>query len=101
MSEKYKIIKGKVHDTGLPIDGCVLYFSKWNNDKDYYLYTWDKSLDDVVMQTMYKTEEEAGIGLYESMEEFEEAWKKDEWQSQGEFCLKPDAVDAIEVVKEM
>ena len=50
------------------------------------------------METMYKTETEAGMCLSDSLEEFEEHWK--EWEPQGTFCIPLSNVEEIKVIRE-
>lgn len=65
MEYKPKVITGKVTGTGWPIDGHVLWFSQWDYDnrESWHLYGWEDSEDEVVMQTVFKTETEAGLCL--------------------------------------
>lgn len=62
MEYKPKVITGKVTGTGWPIDGHVLWFSQWDYDnrESWHLYGWEDSEDEVVMQTVFQTETEAG-----------------------------------------
>lgn len=97
-----KIIKGKVTGTGWPIDGHVLHFSQWDYDnrKSWHLYGWEDEDDEAVMLTMHQTETEAGLSLYDTLEDFKEAWKAKEWEPQGSFCLPLDQVEVVEVIQE-
>ena len=95
-------VKGRVKGTGYPIDGHILYFSQWEWD-DYsssYLRDWDDKDEEAVMLTMYQSEQEAGLCLYDTLEEFIKAWKAKEWKAQGAFCLDLDQVEEIEVINE-
>lgn len=102
MAYKPKIVTGKVTGTGWPIDGHVLYFSQWDwdNRESWHLYGWDDADDEAVMLTMWETENEAGLSLYDTLEDFTAAWKAKEWEPQGSFCLDLDKVEVLEVKQE-
>lgn len=102
MGYKPKIIKGKVQNTGYPIDGHVLTFSQWDydNHESWHLYGWDQSDDEAVMETMHRAEVDAGLQSYNTLAEFERAWKAGEWSSCGAFCLPLDQVEALETLQE-
>lgn len=102
MPYKPKIIKGTVKGTGWPIDGHVLYFSQWDydNHENWHLYGWEDEADEAVMQTVFKTETEAGLCLHDTLESFTKSWKAKEWEPQGSFCLELDQVEVLEVVQE-
>ena len=89
------IVKGTVKNTGWPIDGHTLVFS----DHDGYLglVGWCDADDNAVMETMFETESEYGMCLYDTLEEFKEAWKKGEWEPQGAFTLPLNQVEIVEV----
>lgn len=101
MGYQPKIIRGKVKDTGYPIDGRALLFSLWDYDnyESYHLCGWQNDDDEAVMLTIYRSEEEAGIGLYDTLEEFTRAWKAEEYEPDGVFCLFPDNVEVLEVIQ--
>ncbi len=50
MGYQPKIIRGRVKDTGYPIDGLGLYFSLWDYDnyESYHLVGWNKEDDEAV-----------------------------------------------------
>jgi len=102
MGYKPKIIAGKVTGTGWPIDGHVLYFSQWDYDNydSWHLYSWDDADDEAVMLTVWQTENEAGLSLYDTLEDFTAAWKAKEWEPDGVFCLELNQVEVIEVIQE-
>lgn len=102
MEYKPKVITGKVTGTGWPIDGHVLWFSQWDYDnrENWHLYGWEDSEDEVVMQTVFKTETEAGLCLFDTLEKFAENWKAKKWEPQGSFCLPLDKVEVLEVKQE-
>lgn len=102
MGYKPKVIKGKVKNTGMPIDGHVLYLSLWDYDKygSYHLYSWDDEETEAVMQTMYQAETAAGFCSYDSLEQFCEAWKSGEYEPYGVFCIDLDKVEVLEVIQE-
>lgn len=102
MEYKPKVITGKVTGTGWPIDGHVLWFSQWDYDnrESWHLYGWEDSEDEVVMQTVFKTETEAGLCLFDTLEKFAENWKAKKWEPQGSFCLPLDKVEVLEVKQE-
>lgn len=96
-----KIVTGKVTGTGWPIDGHVLYFSQWDYDRDsWHLYGWDDADDEAVMLTVYQTEDEAGLSLYDTLEDFEKVWKAKTWEAQGTFYLDLDQVEVMETIQE-
>lgn len=102
MEYKPKVITGKVTDTGWPIDGHVLWFSQWDydNHESWHLYGWEDSEDEAVMQTVFQTETEAGLCLFDTLEKFAESWKSKKWEPQGSFCLPLDKVEVLEVKQE-
>lgn len=103
MEYRPRIVKGTVKNTGYPIDGHVLYFFQWDYDnyKHYHLYYWTgKTTDEAVMQTMYQTETDAGLCLYDTLEKFAKAWKEKEWEAQGSFYLALEQVEVLEVLQE-
>lgn len=99
---KPKIVKGKVQGTGYPIDGHIMYFSLWDYDNQgsYHLLDWEQKDDEDVMITMYQSEEEAGLCIYDSLEEFKEAWDSGRYEPDGVFWLGLDKVEVIEVLQE-
>lgn len=98
MAYKPRIIKGRVHDTGYPIDGCVCTFSQWDTDQysSYHLWNWEPKDDEKIMQTMYKSEKDAGIDTGESFNEYARAWRAGKWDSDGVLCLPLDKVEELE-----
>lgn len=103
MTYRPKIIKGIVKNTGYPIDGHVLYFLQWgyDNHENWHLYDWlGETTDEAVMRTMYQTETEAGLCLYDTLEEFMRAWEEEEWEAQGTFCLTLEQVEVLKVLQE-
>lgn len=102
MEYKPKVITGKVTGTGWPIDGHVLWFSQWDYDnrESWHLYGWEDSEDEAVMQTVFQTETEAGLCLFDTLEKFAENWKAKKWEPQGSFCLPLDKVEVLEVKQE-
>lgn len=101
MEYQPKLIRGRVKDTGYPIDGLELIFSLWDcdNRESYHLSLWNKEDDEAVMITMYQSENEAGFCVYATLEDFTRAWKAGEYEPDGVFCLAPDNVDVIEVIR--
>lgn len=98
MGRRYvpRIVMGKVKETGLPVDGCILYLSQWeyDNHEYFHLYGWSDKDDPAVMQSMYIAEMEAGICEHDTLEGFEAAWA--EWEPDLSFCLTPGQVDVVE-----
>ena len=101
MAYKPKVVKGRVSDTGWPIDGHVLYFALWSydNHEKYHLYDWEPENDQAVMRTMYQTEKEAGL-TYKTFGAFQRDWKCGKWEAAGVFVLGLDKVEVLEVVQE-
>ena len=75
---KPKVGKGRVQNTGYPIDGSVMLFSLW----DY---------DNHVRWQLYKDDD---------LKEFSEMWKAGEYEPAGSFCLSLDELEVIEVLQE-
>lgn len=102
MKYKPKVITGKVQGTGYPIDGHVLYLSQWDydNHEAWHLWGWDDAAAEAVMLTMYQSEKDADISFYDTLKDFEKAWKAKEWEPQCSFCLKLENVEIIEVIQE-
>lgn len=96
---KPKVVKGRVKNTGYPIDGCVMLFSLWDYDNhdSWHLYGWDDIVDDAVMRTIHQTDE-----LYkdDDLKEFSKMWKAGEYEPAGSFCLNLDELEVIEVLQE-
>ncbi len=53
-----------------------------------------------LLLTMHQSEEEAGLCLYDSLENFAKTWKAGEYEPECTFCLAPDNVDVVEVIQE-
>lgn len=97
---KPKIIEGKVKSMGLPIDGHTLLLSLWDYDnyESWHLSGFDEKASDAVKETMYIAEKEAGMCLYDTLEEFLVHW--DEWEPEGVFCIPLENVEVQEVIQE-
>ena len=97
---KPKIIEGKIKDTGWAIDGHTLILSLWDydNHKACHLCNWSDADAKAVMETMFATETEAGLCLYDTLEEFAEHWK--EWEPECSFCIPLKNVDIVRVIRE-
>ncbi len=50
------------------------------------------------METMFVTETEAGLCLYDTLEEFSGHWK--EWEPEGVFCIPLENVNVLAVIQE-
>lgn len=101
MEYKPKIINGKVTGTGWPIDGHVLCLSMWDYDREnWHLYGWEDEADEAVMQTIFKTETEAGLCTCDTLGTFTEMWKAKKWEPAGVFALELDQVEVLEVLQE-
>lgn len=97
---EYKVIEGKIKDTGWPIDGHVLKLSSWDydNHENWHLYSWKTKDDPAVMETMFITETEAGMCQYDTLEEFMKNWE--EWAPEGSFCIPLENVEVVKVIQE-
>lgn len=97
---KPKVIEGKIKGTGWPIDGHTLILSLWDYDnyEDWHLCNWSKEADKAIMETIFVTETEAGMCLYDTLEEFAEHWE--EWETEGSFCIPLDNVEVVRVIQE-
>ena len=101
MGYKPKIVNGKVTGTGWPIDGHVLCFSMWDYDcENWHLYGWEDEADEAVMQTIFKTETEAGLCTCDTLEAFTEMWKAHEWDPAGVFALELNQVEVLDILQE-
>lgn len=102
MGYQPKIILGKVKNTGYPIDGLELLFSLWDYDnyESYHLSGWREDADEAVMKTIFQSEKEAGLCLYDALEDFARAWKSGEYEPDGVFCLAPENVDVVVVMQD-
>lgn len=95
-----KIIEGKISNTGWPIDGHTLILTSWDYDnyESWHLYKWKPEDERAVIETVFITETEAGMCLYDTLEEFAERWK--EWEPEGSFCIPLENVEVIKVLQE-
>lgn len=95
-----KVVEGIIKNTGWPIDGYKMLLSLWSYDNyaQFHLYDWPDEADKAVMETMFKTETEAGMCLYDTLEEFEKHWN--EWQPQGVFCIPVDNIEVVKTIQE-
>lgn len=50
------------------------------------------------METMFVTETEAGLCLYDTLEEFAEHWE--EWEPEASFCIPLENVNVLAVIQE-
>lgn len=102
MGYQPKLIRGRVKDTGYPIDGQELMFSLWDYDnyESYHLSGWSEDDDEAVMQTIHHSEEEAGLCLYDSFEDFARAWKNGEYEPECTFCLALENVEVMAIIQE-
>lgn len=100
ISYRPKVVEGKISGTGWPIDGHTLILSLWDYDnyEDWHLSGYPDEADQAVMETMFITETAAGLGMYDTLEEFEEHW--DEWEPEGVFCIPLENVEVLKVVQE-
>lgn len=101
MKYQPKVINGKVKNTGWPIDGHELSLSLWDYDnyECYHLWGYPPESDEAVMQTMYQTEKEAGLCVYDSLEEFKAAWMAQKWEAAGVFTIPLENVDVLQVLR--
>lgn len=101
MPYRPKIITGKVKDTGLPIDGHVLYFAMWDYDREHWhLYGWEDEHDEAVMLTMFQNETEPCKLTRDYEKAFTEKWKAKQWEPDGAFSLELSQVEVLEVKQE-
>ncbi len=99
MGYRPKMIKGKVHDTGLPMDGHVLLLTlwAWDNWESYHLINWDDADDEAVMLTMHQ---EDPVFNNVPVDIFREIWKAGEYVPDGIYYIPLDKVDILEVLHE-
>lgn len=91
-----QLFTGYIHDTGWDIDGYRLKLYKTEAfPDDYFLYGWFESADEAVMRTLFETETEAGLCLYDSLEEFQKAWEAGDYEPQGCFCIPAEKVSHL------
>ena len=100
MGYKPKIIEGKIKDTGWAIDGHILILTSWDHDnhESWHLYDWKKESEKAVIETMFIAEKEAGMCLYDTLEEFAEHWE--EWEPEGSFSIPLENVEVVKVIQE-
>lgn len=102
MDYKPKIIRGRVHDTGWPIDGHVLTLSMWDydNGESWHLWSWEDADDEAVMLTMFRSLVEAKLTSEPWLPAFIKNWKAGKFDPPGVFCLDLDKVEVLEVLQE-
>lgn len=103
MGYQPKLVRGRVKGTGYPIDGRELIFSLWDYDnyESFHLSSWDNDDSEAVMQTLYWSEkEELRFCLYDTLEDFVKAWKTCDYEPECTFCLAPDKIDVLEIIRE-
>lgn len=95
-----RIVEGRVTGTGWAIDGHNLILSSWDYDhhESWHLSKWTDESDKAVMETMFAAETEAGMCLYDTLEEFAEHWE--EWEPEGVFFIPLDNVEVIRIIQE-
>ncbi len=92
----YRVVTARIKGTGWPVDGHILYLAKLQYDPEYWhLWGWDEEADEAVMETVWQTENEAGMSMYESKDEFVKAWKDHTWEAQGAFTFAADQVEDV------
>lgn len=96
--KKPEIVKGRVKNTGWPIDGHILSFGLWDYDNrsSYHLYGWEDKDDEAVMMTMFQSMVEAGMEDADGLDQFVEAWEAGLFEAPGAFCID---LDKLEVIK--
>ena len=99
MGYKPKTIEGKIKNTGWAIDGHTLVLTSWDydNHESWHLCDWKKESEKAVIETMFITETEAGMCLYDTLEEFTENWE--EWEPEGSFCIPLKNVEVVRVIQ--
>lgn len=102
MGYQPKIIRGRVKETGYPIDGRALIFSLWDYDnyENFHLSGWRDDDDETVMLTIHQSEEKAGLCVYDTFEDFVKAWRTGEYEAECSFCLAPENIDVLEIIQE-
>lgn len=70
----------------------------YDNHESWHLYGWMPEDEHAVMETMFITETEARMCLYNTLEEYTEYWK--EWEPEGSFCIPLENVEVIKVLQE-
>lgn len=94
---KYKTHKVKIKNTGYPMDvheALVLVFE--HEPKFYLLCGWKKEDDSIFAESMYKSEMDYGMCIFDNFQEFMEEWNSGTWEPMGAYCLRPDQVTIIE-----
>ena len=97
---KVTVVKGKVKNTGWPIDGHILQFGLWNYDHEssYHLHDWEDADDEAVMQTMFYSLVEAGMEDKDCYDDFVQTWKAGKFEAPGVFCIDLDKVDKLDTL---
>lgn len=96
--DSHEFVKGKVKNTGWPIDGHILTLGVWDYDNrsSYHLNGWSEEDDEAIMLTMFQSMVEAGMEDESYRDEFIRVWKAGEFEPDGVFCLDLDKIDVIE-----
>lgn len=97
---KPRMIEGKISGTGWAIDGhnLILTSWEWDHHESWHLYGWSKESEKAVIETMFVTETESGMCLYDTLEEFTEHWE--EWEPELSFCIPLDNVEVVKIIQE-
>lgn len=84
-------------------DGVVLFLSLWDYDKhaDYHMHGWEQEQDKKIMMAMYYAEQTHPFPQYkDKLEDFQKAWKAEEYDPGCAFIFDPRDVEEIEVIQE-
>ena len=89
----YRLYDAELRGTGYPMDGHRAVVGQWAHDLgSYHLNGWPEADDDVFAKSMYLSEVDADMCLFDSFEEFMDAWRSGEWEPWGSYCLDPEQV---------
>jgi hypothetical protein len=82
------------------LDGTILHLSLWDYDNHdcYHLSSWDKEVDNIVMEAIFIIELE--FGVYSDFEEFKNDWKNGEYDPGCSIIFPLSCAEELEIICE-
>ena len=78
---KYKTYKVKIKNTGYPMDGHEALVLVFEHEPKFYLLCRCKKEDDSIFaESMYKSEMDYGMCIFDNFQEFMEEWNSGTWE---------------------